>query len=407
MDLTVAIFAITYSVIALGKAPGLMVDRTGAALLGAIALIVFERIGIEAAWASIDVRTVALLFGLMIVSSAFIVSGFYGWSAARVARLDVGPKTLLAVFILVSASLSAFLTNDVVVLAMTPLLLAVTLERGLNPAPFLLAFCFAANTGAAGTPIGSPQNMILAEGLRLSFTGFARVTLTPALLSLPAVWLILALGYRKRWFLRAHPSVTGKPEALNRAETGKALIAAFAVVCAFVFTDWPRALVAMGAAGFLLMNRKISSADLLKHADGDLMLLLFGLFVLNAALAQTGLPLRLLAGLREHGVDLQEPLVLFFVTSALSNIVGNNPAVMLLLPYTSGARPELTAAAMALGTGFSCNMIIFGSLAGIIVVEEARKRGVEISFREFSRSGLPIAGACFALASAWLWWISR
>lgn len=407
MNLTVAIFAITYSVIALGKAPGLMVDRTGAALLGAIALIVFERIGIEAAWASIDVRTVALLFGLMIVSSAFIVSGFYDWAAARAARLDVGPKTLLAVFILVSASLSAFLTNDVVVLAMTPLLLAVTLERGFNPAPFLLAFCFAANTGAAGTAIGSPQNMILAEGLRLSFTSFAKATLSPAILSLPIVWLVLAFAYRGRWFLRgALPAATG-PAPLNRLETGKALATTAAVVCAFVFTDWPRSLVAMGAAGFLLMNRKISSADLLKHADGDLMLLLFGLFVLNAALAQTGLPPRLLASLREHGVDLQEPLVLFFVTSALSNIVGNNPAVMLLLPYTSGTRPELTASAMALGTGFSCNMIIFGSLAGIIVVEEARKRGVEISFREFSRSGLPIAGACFALASAWLWQIGH
>jgi Na+/H+ antiporter NhaD/arsenite permease-like protein len=129
MDLTVVIFALTFA-IALGKVPGLMVDRIGAAVLGAIALVVFERIGIEAAWASIDERTVALLFGLMVLSSAFIVSGFYASAAAWVARLDVGPKTLLAAFICVSALLS-------VVLAMTPLLVAVTIERGLNPTPFL------------------------------------------------------------------------------------------------------------------------------------------------------------------------------------------------------------------------------------------------------------------------------
>jgi Na+/H+ antiporter NhaD/arsenite permease-like protein len=95
------------------------------------------------------------------------------------------------------------------------------------------------------------------------------------------------------------------------------------------------------------------------------------------------------------------------VTSLLSNVVGNNPAVMLLVPYTSGPRSDLSAAAMALGTGFSSNMIVFGSLAGIIVVEEARKRGVEISFREFSRSGLPVALACMILAVAWLVWLDR
>jgi Na+/H+ antiporter NhaD/arsenite permease-like protein len=81
-----------------------------------------------------------------------------------------------------------------------------------------------------------------------------------------------------------------------------------------------------------LMNRKISSADMLKHVDGNLMLLLFGLFVLKAALAQTNLPMRSIADLRHRGIDLQKPIVLFFVTSALSNIVGNNPAVMLLVP---------------------------------------------------------------------------
>jgi Na+/H+ antiporter NhaD/arsenite permease-like protein len=404
MNLTLAIFTLTYFAIAIGKIPGLRVDRTGAAVLGAIALIVSERIGIEAAWTAVDVKTVALLFGLMILSSAFIVSGFYAFAAARVASLEVGPKTLLAAFIAVSATLSAVLTNDVVVLAMTPLLMAVTLARGLNPTPFLLAFCFASNTGAVGTPIGSPQNMILAEGFGLSFMTFVKAALLPALLSLPLVWAVIAFLYRGRWVLR--PALAAPPPGptdLNRLETAKAAVTALAVVLAFVLTDWPRALVALAAAGVLLMNRKISSGDILKHVDGDLMLLLFGLFVLNAALGQTGLPARLLEYLRDHGFNLQQPMVLFFVTSALSNIVGNNPAVMLLVPYTSGPQPELAAAAMALGTGFSSNMILFGSLAGIIVVEEAGKRGVVISFREFFRAGLPTSLACIALATWWLW----
>lgn len=166
-------------------------------------------------------------------------------------------------------------------------------------------------------------------------------------------------------------------------------------------------MIALGAAGVLLMKRKIASGDMLKHVDGDLMLLLIGLFVVNAAFARTGLPMQILADLRHAGLDLQQPLVLFFTTSVLSNVVGNNPAAMLLVPYTAGHHPDLAAAALALGTGFSSNLIVFGSLAGIIVVEEARRRGIAISFWEFSRAGVPVTLASVALAAGWIWLLAR
>ena len=120
---------------------------------------------------------------------------------------------LLAILVAVAGLLSAVLTNDVVVVAMTPLLVAVTLSRGLNPVPFLLAFCFAANTGSAGTIIGSPQNMIAAQGLGLSFTGFLRVAALPALVSLPLVWGVTALLYRNRWQAAPAPRPATPPAA--------------------------------------------------------------------------------------------------------------------------------------------------------------------------------------------------
>ena len=89
--------------------------------------------------------------------------------------------------------------------------------------------------------------------------------------------------------------------------------------------------------------------------------------------------------------------------SVLSNIVGNNPAVMLAAPFLdNAARPEALGAAIALGTGFSSNLVIFGSLAGIIVAEQGRAHGVEIGFREFSRAGVPAALLCLALAAGWI-----
>ena len=175
---------------------------------------------------------------------------------------------------------------------------------------------------------------------------------------------------------------------------------------AFIFTPWPHSLVALGAAGVLLLNRKIASADILNKVDGDLLLLLFGLYVVNAALTQTGLPTQLVADLRSGGFDLGNPQILLWVMALISNTVGNTAAVILMMPYIGDGNAELTAAAMALGTGFSSNLVVFGSLAGIIVTEAARRHDVTISFWEFSRAGAPVFLACMLLAAGWIMLIS-
>jgi Na+/H+ antiporter NhaD/arsenite permease-like protein len=410
MNLTLLIFVVAYAAIAVGKVPGLRVDRTGAALLGAIALIVTEQLTPQAAWASVNFSTVALLFGLMVVSASFVVAGFYDWATLRIASLAVGPTTLLAILIGISALLSALLTNDVVVLAMTPLLVQITLARGLNPVPFLLGLCFAANAGSAGTLIGSPQNIIIGDGLGVSFTRFLQAAGLPSLLSVPVVWGILVLIYRGDWILTAKDRprpVAPRPAAqLDRWETAKAAIVTAAVIVAFVATPVPHALIALAAAGVLLLNRRIASSDILKYIDGDLLLLLFCLFVMNHALAQTGVPSELLADLRATGLDLQQPVPLLLVMSVLSNVVGNNPAAMLMLPYVDRARPDLVVAAMALGTGFASNLYVSASLAGIIVSEAARRYGVTISFAEFVRAGAPVSLACLAIAVAWVLYLA-
>ncbi|QFR34214.1 SLC13 family permease [Ancylobacter sp. TS-1] len=409
MGLTLVIFLLVYVAMGFGKLPGFKVDRTGAAIVGALAMMVAGSISPKVAWDAIDYSSVGMLFGLMVVSAAFVVSGFYGWTAQRVALLPVSPPVLLAVLVAVGGALSALLTNDVVVVAMTPLLVSLTLARGLNPVPFLLAFCFAANTGSAGTLIGSPQNMIAAQQLGLSFNGFLAVAGVPALLSLPLVWAIVTLVYRGRWTLAragAAPAASEPapaPVRIDRVETAKASLVTLLVVLAFILTDWPRDLIALGAAGVLLINRQIASSDMLKHVDGNLLLLIMGLFVVNAAVAATGLPQSLLDDLRAAGLNLNDPLALFLASGALSNIVGNNPAVMLLVPFLSpGAEAEALGAALALGTGFSSNLIVFGSLAGIIVVEQSAACGVKISFGEFARAGVPVTLACMALAAVWI-----
>ncbi|WP_369310716.1 SLC13 family permease [Providencia rettgeri] len=406
MTLTIIVFLLVYVAMGFGKLPGFKVDRTGAAVIGALAMMAIDSITPPHAWDAIDYRTIGMLFGLMVVSASFVVSGFYSWTANRVAMLKVSPPTLLAVLIGVGGILSALLTNDVVVVAMTPLLVSISLSRGLNPIPFLLGFCFAANNGAAGSLIGSPQNMIAAQGLDISFVGLLEASAIPALLSLPITWLVLVWLYRHRWYIAKEEMQTTTPtpqETLNVWETTKAGVITFAVIVAFIASDIPRELIALTAAGFLLLNRSIASSDMLKLVDGNLLLLIMGLFVVNAAFASTGIPQQLLNDLRTYGVDLNNPLALFLVTGVLSTIVGNNPSVMLLVPFlTPDGNADPLGAALVLGSGFSSNLLVFGSLAGIIVVEQAAAYGVKISFSEFAKSGGVVATLCMILAAIWI-----
>lgn len=411
MNTTLIIFFLVYLAMAVGKLPGFRVDRTGAAVVGTLAMIVFGSISPKAAWDAVDYRTIGMLFGLMVVSAAFVVSGFYAWLAQRVATMPASPPVLLGVLIVVGGLMAAMLTKDVVMVAMTPLLVSITIARKLNPVPFLLAFCFGVNTGSVAMVSGSPQNMIVAQGLGLSFTGFMKVTALPALLSFPVVWAVVAFMYRGRWSLPAGEGVSTQPAMaippLDRWETLKAAVITVLVMAAFISDLWPREIVALTAAGVLLLSRRIASKDMLGQVDGNLLLLIMGLFVVNAAFDLTGLPQKLLHDLHGAGVDLNNPLVLCLVGGLLSNLIGNNPTVMLLTPFLQpGPDANALGAALAVGTGFFSNLVVFGSLAGIIVVDQAARYGVRISFGEFSRAGAPVTICCVAIALVWIMMLS-
>jgi len=407
MTVVLVIFLVTYAVIAIGYLPGFRIDRTGAALLGAIAMIVFGGLAPDAAWDSADFGTLALLFGLMVVSGAFYVAGFYHWVAVRIASLEVRPAVLLAALIAVSTLLSSLLTNDVVVVAMVPLLIEIALGRGLNPVPFLLAFGFASNAGSAGSMIGSPQNIIIAGQMKVSFTQFLVAGAVPALLSMAVIWAVIVLLYRRHWAADNPPVVLAgdKDVAINRREIIKASVVLATVLVCFLFTGLHYPVVALAAAGALLLNRRVvgvSSSDLLGRVDGGLLLLVFSLYVINGAFAQTDYPEAALQWLGGHGFDLHDPYTMLVVISLLSDLADNNSAVLLLAPYADTSQPLVTTAALALGAGFSSNVVNFGSLAGIIVVEGAARRNVRISFMEFFRAGLPVGLACLLLAAVWI-----
>src|SRR2546430_689525 len=175
----------------LGEIPGLALDRTGVALLGAIALLATEQVSPEAAWGAVDVSTIMLLFGLMVVSAQFRLGGFYTYLTRRLSAVQVAPDVLLAFLVGVAGILSALLANDIVCLAMAPVLVEGCARRRLDPVPFLLALACAANVGSAATLIGNPQNILIGQTLHLSFAGYLLDAGVPTALGLIVVWEVI------------------------------------------------------------------------------------------------------------------------------------------------------------------------------------------------------------------------
>src|SRR3546814_18604831 len=143
---------------ALGRCPGLRIDRTGIALLGAIVLVASGAVDLGGPTRYVDLPTILLLFGLMILSAQYAASGFYDGVSAAIARLAGKPTRLLAATLLAAGGPSAVLANDTVVFAMTPLLCVRLRQRGMNPTPFLIALACAAHPLPPATPSGHPPN---------------------------------------------------------------------------------------------------------------------------------------------------------------------------------------------------------------------------------------------------------
>lgn len=399
MDITVlVIFGGVYLGMILGGLPGLAIDRTGVALIGAIALLVTQRVSPDQAWHSVDVPTIGLLFGLMVVSAQLRLGGFYARLTERLVSTAAPPAALLALLIVVVGALSAVLGNDIICLAVMPMLIEVCSKRGLQPLPFLLALPAAANVGSAATIIGNPQNILIGQKLGVSFAGYLLDGGVPAALGLVVVWGVIVAMTRGQW----HGEVTVEhpaPPAFNAYQTGKGLLVLAALIVIFLIGAWPQDIVTLLAAGVLLMSRRLHTRDMLGLVDWQLIVLFIGLFVVNHALDQSGMLRQSVEWLAVRGIPLHAPTWLFVAATVLSNLVSNVPAVMLLLPVAKG---PLAAPLLALSSTLAGNLFVVGSIANIIVFENAARLGVRVSWGQHARAGVPITVLTLLIAAGWL-----
>lgn len=405
MDLPLVVFAGVYAVMLLGRVPGLQLDRTGAALLGAIVLVAAGTIDSDRAWRAIDVGTIGLLLGLMVVSAQLRLGGFYTLVTRKLAARPTSPERLLFELVFTVGALAAVLTNDVVCLAIAPVLIDVCRQRRLDPVPFLLGLAAAANVGSAATLIGNPQNLLIGQALELPFAPYLRDGGVPAALGLLATWAVLVRRYRGQWD-RELTAAAAPEQAFDRWQTGKGLCVLFTLVTLLCVAPLPHEVLALGAAAVLLLSRRLTTSRILNLVDWQLLVLFAGLFVVNEVFRSAGHAAAAFDGLRQLGWNCSHPAALFGTAVVGSNLISNVPLTMLLLPQAKDAQ---AGAILALATTLAGNLLLVGSIANLIVVEQARRLGVAPTERSWAhehlRTGVPIALLTLAIAAGWLWLI--
>lgn len=397
----ISLFAIIFTLygIAVGSYPAFRMNRATIALVGAAILIFIGSISLDQAYDSIDLNTILLLFSMMIINGNLRICGFFKLLSSKIISFAKSPNHLLVLIIFSSGLLSAFFLNDTIVIIFTPLVIEVTLALKRNPIPYLIGLVASANIGSSATIIGNPQNMIIGVSSGISFSKYALYQTPPALIGLVIVWLVLLIIYKKEFRKVRFEKLEIEEVKPYRPLLIKSIISSILMIIAS-FLGVPVTLAAFGGASMLLITRRLKPERVFLEIDWSLLVFFSALFIVTKSIETAGFGKFLSLTLEPY---ITQGTASFAISSAfLSNIVSNVPAVLLYRPIIPNLiNPEQAWLILGMATTFAGNLTLIGSVANLIVAESAKKRFINLSFKEYLKSGLVIT--FFSLLFGIIW----
>jgi Na+/H+ antiporter NhaD/arsenite permease-like protein len=429
----VLVFALVWVVIAFRRVRWLPIGRPAGALAGAVGMVAVGALTPEQAWRAVDGGTIALLLGMMLITAYLQRAGWFGFSAHRLVGWARSPVRLLLAIAWSAAALSAVLVNDTVCLFMTPLVLDLVRRARLPPGPYLIALATSANIGSAATLVGNPQNMLIGSMSGIRFLDFLLAVGPAAVVGMAVHTAILLLAYRPARLgsetgrptedpappggdaapnaapgpsggLAREAGSTGSPEAPKLGPDAPLVGLVFVLVVTGFLAGLDLGFTALaGAVALMILDRR-EPTEAFAAVDWSLLLFFAGLFVVVAGLGATGLPDRAWAAAGPW-MSLESAGGLAGLSGALavgSNVVSNVPLVLLVGPHLAAlGRPELSWPLLGFVTTVAGNLTLVGSVANLIVAEQARDQ-YELGFFEYLAVGFPSTVAVTAVGVALL-----
>jgi Na+/H+ antiporter NhaD/arsenite permease-like protein len=404
MNFPIAVLATVFVAIAFRQVGRLRLRIWQAMGAGALAVLLNGDISPIDALRAVDLDVMLFLFGMFVVGEALVESG-YLYTVAYHAFAGTRSTDTLVLAVLFGAGLaSALLMNDTLAIVGTPLMLRLAREHRLDARLLLLTLAIAVTTGSVMSPIGNPQNLLIAigGGIANPFVTFLAHLFVPTVLGLLGAYGVLRLAFRESFHgsplvhERAGP---GDPALTRLARLSLGLIGLMVlakVALVWVGAPWELRLSWIALAGALpILVASPRRVHFLRRLDWPTLLFFAAMFVLTACVWQTGF---LQQSIQRLGLDLTQPGSILGVGVLLSQLISNVPLVALYLPLLQHAGvSEAGLLTLAAGSTVAGNLLILGAASNVIIVESADRRGVHLSFLQFARVGIPVTGLHVAI----------
>jgi Na+/H+ antiporter NhaD/arsenite permease-like protein len=375
-------------------------------LLGAVAVLLTGQVSPSSALRAINLDVMLFLFGMFVVGVALNESGELLVLSNRILRRAGNPGQLLLLLVFSLGFLSALLMNDTLAIIGTPLALYLARTCRISPKLLLLTLAFSVTTGSVMSPIGSPQNLLVALNgpVPNPFVTFAWYLAVPTLLSLALVYLFLRFAFRGETWEREitfdHEEVKDPRLALLSRVSLGLLVALILVKVAGSFTGlvpWlslPAIALLAAVPVLVLSGRRV---EMVRKVDWETLIFFAAMFILMESVWESGF-LQTFIGLFGEGIT-SIPVILG-LSILVSQFVSNVPWVALYLPVITEAGGSVAALmALAAGSTIAGNLSILGAASNVIIIQNAEKEGETLTFREFVRIGLPLT-----LVQALVYW---
>jgi Na+/H+ antiporter NhaD/arsenite permease-like protein len=373
---------------------------------GALAVLLTGQISLSDALMAINIDVMVFLFGMFVVGEAMVDSGYLSCVANRLFSRAKNPDQVVLFILFGTGILSAVLMNDTVAIIGTPLVLGLATKWKISPKLLLLSLAMAITTGSVMSPIGNPQNLLVAvnSGMASPFLTFAVWLLVPTLVSLAAAFTVLRLFYAREFSSRpADPDVdvTCDNSLFFLTKCSLAIILVLAAVniassLAGMMMPLTLPLIAICAAAPILLfsPRRFS---VLRSIDWPTLVFFAAMFVLMESVWQAGFFQSFV-----DGGSISSVPVILTTSIIISQFISNVPFVALFQPMimqSGGTTAQLMA--LAAGSTLAGNLTILGAASNVIIIQNAEKSGQTLTFFEFARVGIPLT--VIQVGIFWLW----
>ena len=403
MNLTaVGILAVVFLLIMVRRVGKFRLPIWGIMTAGALAALLFQTISISSAISAVQLDVIAFLFGMFVFGAALDKSGLLHSVVLRGFTKAKNKRQVMLIFMITTAAAAALFMNDTVAVIGAPLAMFCAAKFGIPVVRMLLALCFAVTFGSAATPIGNPQNLLIAlSGVPDAFVTFAIYLVVPSVLCLFISYKFLARG------ISSEAVVMDKSDDIFDDRLSSICKISFVLILLAVaarivgsFFGYEVSFIWIAAAGALpLLLFSSKRLELLKSVDYCTLIFFVSMFILMEAVWESGV----LQVLLPESLTVSIP-VMVTAGAVVSQFVSNVPFVLMVLPLleTAAASVPLYMAASA-GCTAAGALTILGAASTIIIIQRAEKEGESLSFLTFLKSGIPITLAAVVIYSVWRW----